>query len=73
MLHRAIIFLNNLAKNPDRMYDYSRLYTLSVASTLIYGKRVSDINSGWYQRFFELMHVARILPLLPVAPRMAIR
>ncbi|KAK6067266.1 cytochrome P450 2D18 [Seiridium cupressi] len=52
----AVIFLNNIAKDPDTVYDYSRLYTLSVASTLIYGKRVSDIHSEWYERFFELMH-----------------
>ncbi|OIW32570.1 putative cytochrome P450 oxidoreductase [Coniochaeta ligniaria NRRL 30616] len=49
---RTLIF-----KNPDNMYDYSRLYTLSVASTLIYGKRVADIDSAWYKRFFELMNI----------------
>ncbi|KAH8901185.1 putative cytochrome P450 oxidoreductase [Thozetella sp. PMI_491] len=53
----AVIFLNNLIQNPDNFYDYSRLYTLSVASTLIYGKRVSDIHSEWYKKFFDLMHI----------------
>ncbi|CAM1509767.1 Fc.00g001020.m01.CDS01 [Cosmosporella sp. VM-42] len=53
----AVIFMNNLAQRPDQFFEYSRLYTLSVSSTLIYGKRASSIDSEWYRKFFDLMNI----------------
>lgn len=55
--HRAVIFMNNLLKDPGRIFDYVKLYTLSVASTIIYGKRVTSFDSTWYKEFFELMEI----------------
>ncbi|KAK5261393.1 hypothetical protein LTR40_002270 [Exophiala xenobiotica] len=47
--------MNNVLKNPDRIFDYARLYTASVASTLIWGQRAASIDSFWYKDFYELM------------------
>ncbi|KAF2492584.1 putative cytochrome P450 oxidoreductase [Lophium mytilinum] len=51
----AVIFMNNILKQPERMFDYARLYTASVASTLIWGQRTPDLESFWYKDFYELM------------------
>jgi len=47
--------MNNILKQPERMFDYARLYTASVASTLIWGQRAADLDSFWYKEFYELM------------------
>lgn len=60
--------MNNLAQNPEEFFEYSRLYTLSVASTLIFGKRVSNIKSDWYRRFFDLMSIVSDSHLSLVVP-----
>jgi hypothetical protein len=51
--------MNNLLKNPDRIFHYARLYTVSVASTMIYGQRVTSLDSFWYKEFYELMDLVR--------------
>jgi len=51
----AVIFMNNVLKNPDRILDFARLYTASVACTLIWGQRTADLDSFWYKDFYELM------------------
>jgi hypothetical protein len=60
LLLRAVIFMNNILRDPDRIFDYARLYTTSVASTLIYGQRVDNLDSYWFKDFFELMDLVRI-------------
>lgn len=52
--------MNNLLKDPDRIFDYVKLYTLSVASTIIYGKRVTNFDSIWYKEFYELMEIVGV-------------
>jgi hypothetical protein len=47
--------MNNLLKFPHQIYDYTRLYTTSVASTLMWGQRAKDLNSFWNKEFYELM------------------
>jgi len=47
--------MNNLLKDPDMIFHYARLYTVSVASTMIYGQRVANLDSFWYKEFYELM------------------
>lgn len=52
---RAVIFMNNILKDPSKIFDYARLYTVSVAGSLIWGHRATDLDSFWYKRFYELM------------------
>lgn len=47
--------MNNLLKSPDRIFDYTRLYTASVASTIIWGQRAASLDSFWNKDFYELM------------------
>jgi len=54
-LRRAVLFMNKLLKRPDEIFDLARLYTLSVACTLLYGQRVADTDSFWYKDFYSLM------------------
>ncbi|TVY20835.1 Cytochrome P450 monooxygenase patI [Lachnellula arida] len=51
----AVLFMNNVLRRPERMFDLARLYTASVASTLIWGQRTKDLDSFWYKEFYELM------------------
>ncbi|KAJ5910349.1 hypothetical protein N7504_004992 [Penicillium tannophilum] len=51
----SIVFMNNLLEDPGRVFDYARLYPVSVACTLIYGQRAKDLNSWWYKEFYEMM------------------
>ncbi|KAF2814065.1 putative cytochrome P450 oxidoreductase [Mytilinidion resinicola] len=53
----AVVFMNNILRDPARIFDYAKLYTLSVASTLIYGQRVASLDSYWFKGFFELMEM----------------
>lgn len=57
--NRAVIFMNNLLEAPDRIFDYVKLYTLSVASTIIWGKRATSFESTWYKNFFKFMEIVR--------------
>ncbi|KAK7204567.1 putative cytochrome P450 oxidoreductase [Myxozyma melibiosi] len=61
----AVIFMNNLLKHSDRILDYAKMYTTSVACTLIWGQRVTDFKSFWYKDFFELMHILPFLKYFP--------
>lgn len=51
--------MNNVLRRPERMFDLARLYTASVASTLIWGQRTKDLDSFWYKEFYELMDLVR--------------
>ncbi|RVX71104.1 hypothetical protein B0A52_03470 [Exophiala mesophila] len=51
----AVIFMNNILNDPDRIFDYARLYTVSVAGSLIWGHRATSLESFWYKDFYELM------------------
>ncbi|KAK9378461.1 cytochrome P450 [Kockiozyma suomiensis] len=37
--------------------DYAKLYTTSVACTLVWGQRITDLESFWFKDFNELMDV----------------
>lgn len=54
-VRRAVVFMNKLLKRPDEIFDLAKLYTLSVACTLLYGQRVADTDSLWYKDFYSLM------------------
>lgn len=51
----AVILMNNLLNDPSKMFDYARLYTVSVASSIIWGQRVTSLDSFWYKDFYDLM------------------
>lgn len=58
--------MNNILRDPDKIFDYARLYTASVAGSLIWGHRAADLNSFWYKEFYELMDLASSDPPLAV-------
>lgn len=47
--------MNNLLKRPDEIFELARLYTASVATTLLYGQRAVDIDSFWHKDLYALM------------------
>lgn len=47
--------MNNLLKRPDEIFELAKLYTASVAATLLYGQRATDLDSFWYKDLYELM------------------
>ncbi|CZR64449.1 related to O-methylsterigmatocystin oxidoreductase [Phialocephala subalpina] len=51
----AVIFMNNLLKRPDEIFELAKLYTASVATTLLYGQRAVDVDSFWYKDLYALM------------------
>ncbi|KAF2774010.1 putative cytochrome P450 oxidoreductase [Teratosphaeria nubilosa] len=51
----AVIFMNNLLDDPDRVFEYARLYPVSVACSLVYGHRAKDLDSPWYKEFYHMM------------------
>ncbi|TVY87600.1 Cytochrome P450 monooxygenase, partial [Lachnellula willkommii] len=51
----AVFFMNNLLKRPDEIFQLAKLYTASVAATLLYGQRATDVDSFWYKDLYELM------------------
>lgn len=51
--------MNNLLQDSDRIFDYVRLYTLSVASSIMWGNRVVSLESPHYKDFYELMDLVR--------------
>ena len=57
---RAVIFMNNILKDPERVFDYARLYTVSVAGSLIWGHRATSLDSFWYKDFYELMDLVSL-------------
>lgn len=51
----STVFLNNLLKDPDRIFDYARLYASSVAAILTWGFRAKDLSSFFYQQFYDFV------------------
>ncbi|EXJ87561.1 hypothetical protein A1O3_04521 [Capronia epimyces CBS 606.96] len=51
----SVVFMNNLLEDPDRIFDYARLYPVSVACSLLYGHRARDLDSFWYKDFYHMM------------------
>jgi hypothetical protein len=47
--------MNNLLKRPDEIFELAKLYTASVATTLVYGQRVADIDSFWHKDLYALL------------------
>lgn len=54
--------MNNLLNDPAQIFDYVRLYTVSVASSVIWGQRVANLESHWFKGFYELMDLVSHLP-----------
>ena len=54
--------MNNILNDPDRIFDYARLYTVSVAGSLIWGHRATSLESFWYKDFYELMDLVLPFP-----------
>lgn len=55
MLRRAVIFMENILKDPTKLFDWTRLYTVSVAGSLMWGHRATSLESFWYKEFYQLM------------------
>jgi len=47
--------MNNLLKRPDEIFELAKLYTASVATTLLYGQRAVDVDSFWHKDLYTLM------------------
>jgi hypothetical protein len=58
--------MNNLLQDPDQIFGYVRLYTLSVASSIMWGSRVASLDSSEYKDFYELMDLVRHRHLFPL-------
>lgn len=51
----------NSYHHPDKIFDYAKLYTVSVLWSLLYGQRAVDLNSFWYKDFYHMMDKVRDL------------
>ncbi|KAJ5698483.1 hypothetical protein N7462_000488 [Penicillium macrosclerotiorum] len=51
----SALLMNNLLDYPEPIFEYLRLYTCSVVNTLVYGQRIKDLDSWWYQGFYKVM------------------
>lgn len=61
--------MNNLLDDPSNVFDYARLYPVSVACSLIYGHRAKDLDSWWFREFFHMMeNVSAVTSLLVEVP-----
>lgn len=49
----------NSYKHPDKIFDYARLYTVSVLCSLLYGQRAVDLESFWFKDFYHMMEHVR--------------
>ena len=47
--------MNNLLKRPDEIFELAKLYTASVATTLLYGQRAVDVDSFWHKNLYDLL------------------
>ena len=47
--------MNNILRDPEKTFDYARLYTVSVAASLLLGHRATSLESFWYKDFYEMM------------------
>lgn len=59
--YRATCFMFNSYQHPDKIFDYAKLYTVSVLCSLLYGQRAVDLNSFWYKDFYHMMDNVRDL------------
>lgn len=50
----------NVFEHPEKLFDYTKLYTLSVIISLLYGQRVKDLDSFWYKDFYHHMEQVRL-------------
>jgi len=57
--HRAVIFMNNLLKDPNNIVNLARLYTASVATTLVWGQRATDLDSFWNKDLYHFLDRVR--------------
>ncbi|KAK5721161.1 hypothetical protein LTR17_014802 [Elasticomyces elasticus] len=51
----STVLLNNLVRDPDRIFDYARLYAASVAAILTWGFRAKDLSSFFFERFYDFV------------------
>jgi len=51
----AVVFMNNLLEQPEKIFDLAKLYTASVITTLIYGQRAASLESFWNKDVYILM------------------
>lgn len=49
------MFLNNILQDPDKVFDWAKLYSTSVAAVISWGFRAKDFNSFWYKDFYDFM------------------
>jgi hypothetical protein len=52
--------MNNLLENPDKMFEYTKLYTASVISILAYGQRAASLDSFWYKDVYNLLEQVKL-------------
>ncbi|POR38186.1 O-methylsterigmatocystin oxidoreductase [Tolypocladium paradoxum] len=45
----AVVLMNNLLRDPDNFFQYSRLYASSVAAILAWGFRAKTLDSFWFK------------------------
>lgn len=45
----AVVFMNRLLTDPDRFFQYARLYASSVAAILAWGFRAASLDSFWFK------------------------
>lgn len=45
----------NAYQHPDKIFDYAKLYTVSVITSLLYGQRAVDLDSFWFKEFYHMM------------------
>jgi hypothetical protein len=57
--------MNNLVSDPDRLFDYAKLYAASVASILSWGFRAKDLDSFYFKHFYNFVEKVRF-PLLNI-------
>lgn len=47
--------MNNLVEDPNRVFDFARLYASSVAAILAWGFRAKDFDSFFYKDFYDFV------------------
>jgi hypothetical protein len=58
-LYRATCFMFNAYQHPDKIFDYAKLYTVSVITSLLYGQRAVGLDSFWFKEFYNMMEDVR--------------
>ena len=52
--------MNNVLRNPDKTFDYARLYATSVASIIAWGHRAADFDSFWSKDVYKLIDMVGV-------------